>query len=137
MKGARAPSIALQLQRVAALALLLVSYARAGPCDLKPRIAAMNAECCDEKTEDCSFGQPTSCNLGCARVLLPFFDDCRSQLGMLGGPGFKGVVARCQAAEEAASGDSTGGGSDSTGLPSGDIFPGSRIITREWGTVLK
>ena len=46
--------------------------------DFDARVAAVNAECCDEPAEDCSSGQPSTCNLGCARVLLPFFDDCGS-----------------------------------------------------------
>ena len=46
--------------------------------DFDARSAAVNAECCDEPAEDCSSGQPSTCNLGCARVLLPFFDDCGS-----------------------------------------------------------
>ena len=29
------------------------------------RSAAVTAECCDEKIEDCSWGGPTTCNLGC------------------------------------------------------------------------
>ena len=32
-------------------------------------------------TEDCSSGAPSTCNLGCARVLLPFFTECSSELG--------------------------------------------------------
>ena len=41
----------------------------------------MNAECCNEPGEDCSSGRPASCNAGCARVLLPFFDACGEALG--------------------------------------------------------
>jgi hypothetical protein len=33
--------------------------------------AAINAECCDEPTEDCSSGEPAVCNAGCAAVLVP------------------------------------------------------------------
>jgi hypothetical protein len=48
-----------------------------------PRSDAVNAECCDESTEDCSSGQPVGCNVGCARVLLPYYDDCRPLLAKL------------------------------------------------------
>ena len=54
----------------------------ADPCsDLQARTQALNEECCNEPGEDCSSGRPASCNAGCARVLLPFFDDCGEALG--------------------------------------------------------
>ena len=49
--------------------------------DLQARTQALNEECCNEPGEDCSSGRPTTCNAGCARVLLPFFDDCGEALG--------------------------------------------------------
>ena len=56
--------------------------AEANPCsDLQARSQALNDECCNEPGEDCSSGRPTTCNAGCARVLLPFFADCREELG--------------------------------------------------------
>ena len=56
--------------------------AEAVPCpDLQARTDALNEECCNEPGEDCSSGRPASCNAGCARVLLPFFDDCGEALG--------------------------------------------------------
>ena len=61
----------------------------------------MNDECCNEKSEDCSSGRPAVCNLGCAHVLLPYFDDCAVVLGADGVAAFVGVVALCQAAEAA------------------------------------
>jgi hypothetical protein len=55
--------------------------------DLASRSAAVNAECCDEPTEDCSSGEPANCNAGCAGVLVPFFEDCHDALlGSQGGP---------------------------------------------------
>ena len=56
--------------------------AEVDPCpDLQARTQAVNVECCDEPEEDCSSGRPTTCNIGCARVLLPFFDECGEALG--------------------------------------------------------
>ena len=53
----------------------------ADPCsDLQARTQALNEECCNEPGEDCSSGRPTTCNAGCARVMLPFFDDCRLRI---------------------------------------------------------
>ena len=49
--------------------------------DLQARTQALNEECCNEPAEDCSSGRPTTCNAGCARVLLPFFDACGEALG--------------------------------------------------------
>ena len=71
--------------------------------DLGDRTAAVNDECCDEATEDCSSGRPATCNLGCAHVLLPFFDDCSGALGEEGAGQFADVVALCHAAEAAPS----------------------------------
>jgi hypothetical protein len=45
-------------------------------------------------TEDCSSGAPSTCNLGCARVLLPFFTECSSELGNALQE-FQGVMALC------------------------------------------
>ena len=71
-----------------------------GACDdLADRTAAVNDECCDEPTEDCSSGRPATCNVGCAHVLLPFFDDCAGALGAAGAGLFDDVVALCHAAE--------------------------------------
>lgn len=35
-----------------------------GSCDVNPRAEAVNAECCDESTEDCTSGVPLTCNPG-------------------------------------------------------------------------
>jgi hypothetical protein len=48
--------------------------------DLTQMILPLNAECCDEPTEDCSGGEPSSCNTGCATLLVPFFADCQATL---------------------------------------------------------
>jgi hypothetical protein len=59
-------------------AALMTSTGR--PCNLAARVDAVNAECCDELNEDCSLGIPSSCNLGCATLALPFFADCGDDL---------------------------------------------------------
>lgn len=48
--------------------------------DLTERAAAVTRECCDEPTEDCSSGQPATCNAGCAMVLISYFQDCHEAL---------------------------------------------------------
>ena len=80
---------------------VLQSAAAADPScsDVAARTAAVNAICCDEATEDCSSGQPANCNLGCARELLPFFDDCTALASLAGK--FDAVAALCKQALEA------------------------------------
>jgi hypothetical protein len=39
-------------------------------------IGLVNAECCDEPSEDCSSGYPATCNSGCATVLLRMQNEC-------------------------------------------------------------
>ena len=48
--------------------------------DLADRADDVAHECCDEPTEDCSSGEPASCNPGCAAVLVPYYLDCREAL---------------------------------------------------------
>ena len=67
--------------------------------ELADKAAEVNKECCDEATEDCSSGRPATCNLGCAHVLLPFFDKCAVVLGPAGVAQFSDVVALCRAVE--------------------------------------
>ena len=67
--------------------------------DFVDRTAAVNAECCNEKAEDCSSGRPTTCNPGCARVLLPYFADCKASLGLFAAD-FADVVALCHGTGE-------------------------------------
>ena len=66
-------------------------------CDLSARTQAVNDECCNEPTEDCSAGVPATCNAACAAVVLPFFDDCSDALGQYASQ-FDDVVALCRAA---------------------------------------
>ena len=67
--------------------------------ELADKAAEVNKECCDEATEDCSSGRPATCSLGCAHVLLPFFDKCAVVLGPAGVAQFSDVVALCRAVE--------------------------------------
>ena len=60
-----------------------------GVCDIESRTAAVNAECCDEASEDCTGGAPRTCNAGCAAVLEPYWRDCQSTLSQLGGGAFE------------------------------------------------
>ena len=77
----------------------------AGTCDdLADRTAAVNDECCDEATEDCSSGTPASCNAGCAELMLPFRDACLEELTQNNGR--KAADQMRAAANTCASGDS-------------------------------
>ena len=64
--------------------------------DLADRADDVARECCDEPTEDCSSGEPASCNPGCAAVLVPYYLDCREALRVE--PGDGGVLAAVQRA---------------------------------------
>lgn len=68
-----------------------------GTCDLSARTQVVNGECCDERTEDCSSGRPATCNVDCALVVLPFFEDCSGALGT-GASDFDDIVALCHVA---------------------------------------
>lgn len=69
-----------------------------GACgDFNSRTDAINRECCNEPSEDCSTGRPATCNLGCAYVLLPYFKDCADALGDAAAS-FDDVVQLCHAA---------------------------------------
>ena len=73
-----------------------------GDCaDADARSAAVNAECCGDA--DCSSGAPDtcdSCDAACARLLLPFVEDC---LGLGFGhrlaqsSPFDAIIAECRA----------------------------------------
>ena len=70
-----------------------------GDCaDADARSAAVNAECCGDA--DCSSGAPDTCDAACARLLLPFVEDC---LGLGSGhrraqsSPFDGIIAECRA----------------------------------------
>jgi hypothetical protein len=64
--------------------------------DLADRADAVARECCDEPQEDCSSGEPASCNPGCAAVLVPYYLDCREALRAE--PGAGDVLAAVQRA---------------------------------------
>ena len=64
--------------------------------DLADRADAVARECCDEPTEDCSSGEPASCNPRCAAVLVPYYLDCREALRAE--PGAGDVLAAVQRA---------------------------------------
>eukprot|EP01047_Picozoa_sp_COSAG01_P008984 COSAG01_NODE_363_length_18113_cov_45.041690_10_plen_752_part_00 len=61
------------------------------------RANAVQIECCNEPTEDCSSGAPSSCNADCAAVYLPFWADCGAHL-TTNLALYQSVVAQCQAA---------------------------------------
>ena len=48
--------------------------------ELDAALEAVNAECCDEPTEDCSSGYPATCNADCAAVLRPLQAACAAFL---------------------------------------------------------
>ena len=95
--------------------------------DFDDRTEAVNDECCNEPVEDCSSGRPAKCNLGCARVLLPYFDDCGALLPLGGAALFGDIVALCHAALF----DALALCRAATDAPSGPTFPGSQILTPE------
>ena len=49
-----------------------------GAADLSARLSALETICCDEPSEDCSSGFPTSCNEGCAAAMGTFWADCQT-----------------------------------------------------------
>eukprot|EP01047_Picozoa_sp_COSAG01_P055411 COSAG01_NODE_6167_length_3814_cov_24.241992_2_plen_559_part_00 len=65
-----------------------------GVCgQISMRAAAIQAECCDEPSEDCGGGVPHTCNTDCADIFLPFWEDCGAQLGSK--PQYLSVVTMC------------------------------------------
>jgi hypothetical protein len=54
----------------------------------------VNAKCCDEKSEDCSSGEPATCNAGCAAVLVPANRKC--QAGFFSLPGMAVAMAHAK-----------------------------------------
>ena len=64
--------------------------------ELQWRTADINSACCDDPSEDCSPGYPTTCMPDCAALFLPFWDECRSALGK-GSQNYEPVVALCEA----------------------------------------
>ena len=72
--------------------------------ELSACTTAVNDECCNELSEDCSSGEPATCNAGCARVLLPVQARCdewlaadQSGLGAFVKPLLDAAAANCQA----------------------------------------
>jgi hypothetical protein len=59
--------------------------------DFAALVAAITAECCDEPSEMCEDGYPTTCNRGCAAVLLPARTSCEEGFLAGGGP-FKAIL---------------------------------------------
>eukprot|EP01047_Picozoa_sp_COSAG01_P033492 COSAG01_NODE_2468_length_7634_cov_6.744127_1_plen_930_part_00 len=79
-----------------------------GSCaNINIRALAVQTECCDEPTEDCSTGVPSSCNADCAAVFLPFWGDCGALL-TANGANYQSVVAQCQAAGTSSGGAGSG-----------------------------
>ena len=66
--------------------------------DLQRRADAVQAICCDEASEVCVGGLPTTCNAGCAEVLLDYVEDCAGPLGRHVET-LASVVALCREAE--------------------------------------
>eukprot|EP01051_Picozoa_sp_SAG22_P007238 SAG22_NODE_502_length_9704_cov_23.436439_5_plen_637_part_00 len=48
--------------------------------EISRQIDAINVECCDEPTEDCSGGKVNTCNAGCGAMIMPFWTACQAQL---------------------------------------------------------
>eukprot|EP01049_Picozoa_sp_SAG25_P012881 SAG25_NODE_1851_length_2258_cov_28.327930_2_plen_599_part_00 len=71
--------------------------------DLVSGVTEISRTCCDEPTEDCSSGEPKSCNPGCAAVVLSFWTDCQAPFSRTNTPEavatFQRVVRKCQHAE--------------------------------------
>jgi hypothetical protein len=71
--------------------------------DLVSWVTEISRTCCDEPTEDCSSGEPKSCNPGCAAVVLSFWSDCQVPFSQTNTAEavktFQRVVRKCQHAE--------------------------------------
>ncbi len=102
-----APTAAAALDAVNRLASKFDATVGASTCDLTSRAQAVNDECCDEPTEDCSSGVPASCNAGCAAMVLPFFSDCFTALGVHATK-FDSIVAMCEDVDTQSDGYATG-----------------------------
>lgn len=64
---------------------------------LSLRLKAVNAKCCSGAAGECSEGAPTTCNVECAAVFLPFWHDCGAQLQHIYGT----TLASCHATASA------------------------------------
>ena len=90
------------LAGVAVAALQLA--AMAGACQMAAQSDAINVECCDEPSEDCSNGFPRTCNAGCAALFLPFWRDCQAALGPHAAANFRSTATQCRASAAAIGG---------------------------------
>ena len=58
--------------------------------EISRQLAAINTECCDEPSEDCSGGMVHTCNAGCGDLVMPLWAACQDKLGgVLGDAGVK------------------------------------------------
>jgi hypothetical protein len=62
---------------------------------LQTAIAEINAQCCGADDAACANGLPRSCDAGCAKVFLPFWDSCGWELGSA--EEYASVIALCEA----------------------------------------
>jgi hypothetical protein len=76
----------------------------AGKCDastMASYAAEIDAQCCGADNAACSRKVPTSCDVGCAAVLLPFWADCFESIqfwdSSAAAADFEKVVALCEA----------------------------------------
>eukprot|EP01051_Picozoa_sp_SAG22_P003283 SAG22_NODE_158_length_16966_cov_26.252446_2_plen_618_part_00 len=60
--------------------LLTEEGADCSSAEISRQIDAINVECCDEPTEDCSGGKVNTCNAGCGAMIVPFWTACQAQL---------------------------------------------------------
>lgn len=90
--------------RAVLVAIGLGSSSTSAQSDCQPslvqRVTAVNLECCNDKTEDCSSGAPAICDAGCAAVFLPFWHDCEALVGSdwARSAAISGIVTKCEAA---------------------------------------
>jgi hypothetical protein len=62
---------------------------------LQTAITEINTQCCGADDAACVDGLPRSCDAGCAKVFLPFWDSCGWQLGSA--EEYASVIALCEA----------------------------------------
>lgn len=74
-----------------------------GTCDLDSRTRALNDKCCGESARYCTLGRPNQCDMDCATVVLPFFEDCSATLGTHTSD-FDDIVSLCRAALDVGNG---------------------------------
>ena len=62
---------------------------------LQTAITQINAQCCGADDAACVDGLPRSCDAGCAKVFLPFWDSCGWELGSA--EEYASVITLCEA----------------------------------------